>query len=173
MRVSETEVSTAACFYNEISHEKGMREVRKQRRDRDRRRRHCNSLPTNSGQEEDIMFDRSGYWARHDDDGKIIALVKASVDGSKDKRPRDQLQASGISATGIASRKRRQWQQSQSAKHSQRRTNSRTERYAPYRNVTGTMASHFDAALLRTCQAIFACHKIGALSATRDCKKRA
>lgn len=32
------------------------------------------------------MFDRSGYWAMHDDDGKIIALVKASVDGSKDKR---------------------------------------------------------------------------------------
>lgn len=32
------------------------------------------------------MFDRSGYWAMHDDDGKVIALVKASVDGSKDKR---------------------------------------------------------------------------------------
>lgn len=32
------------------------------------------------------MFDRSGYWAMRDDDGKIIALVKASVDSSKDKR---------------------------------------------------------------------------------------
>lgn len=32
------------------------------------------------------MFDRSGYWAMHDDDGKVLALVKASVDGSKDKR---------------------------------------------------------------------------------------
>lgn len=32
------------------------------------------------------MFNRSGYWAMHDDDGKIIALVKASVDGNKDKR---------------------------------------------------------------------------------------
>lgn len=32
------------------------------------------------------MFDRSGYWAMHDDDGNVIALVKASVDGSKDKR---------------------------------------------------------------------------------------
>jgi hypothetical protein len=42
-------------------------------------------MSTNSEQE-DSMFDRSGYWAMRDDDGKIVALVKASVDGSKDKR---------------------------------------------------------------------------------------
>lgn len=42
-------------------------------------------MSTNSGQE-DIMFNRSGYWVMRDDNGKIVALVKASVDGSKDKR---------------------------------------------------------------------------------------